>query len=168
MQGQHGLLLHALDRHEPHLGPGPGHAQGRGIRGVVLLAHSYVRRDLIAVPGSGHGRREPACPWVQQGRAKTWRPAGHVLATRTVTRADQPASSENGSWTRLLYLSASTSRSAGSTSTSVLPARASPSTMTPKRWRRWSSVCSLLSRRWSCLKPPAAWRSALPAPSPRP
>ena len=37
-----------------------------------------------------------------------------------------------------------------------------------KRWRRWSSACSPLSRRWSCSRPPAAWRSALPAPWPRP
>src|SRR4051794_34433241 len=47
MQGQHGLLLHALDRHEPHLGPGPGHAQGRGIRGVVLLALFHERPDCL-------------------------------------------------------------------------------------------------------------------------
>src|SRR3954449_4122422 len=47
MQGQHGLLLPALDRHEPHLGPGPGHAQGRGIRGVVLLALFHERPDCL-------------------------------------------------------------------------------------------------------------------------
>src|SRR5918993_4417006 len=53
------------------------------------------------------GRREPAFPWVQQGRVKTRCPTGHVLATRTVTRAAEPASSEAGSWTRLPPSSAS-------------------------------------------------------------
>ena len=38
VQRQHGLLRHALDRHERHLGPKAGDAQGRRIHGVVLLA----------------------------------------------------------------------------------------------------------------------------------
>jgi hypothetical protein len=47
VQGKYGLLLHTLDGHEPHLGPGPGHAQGRGICGVVLLAFFHERPDRL-------------------------------------------------------------------------------------------------------------------------
>src|SRR4051794_29913974 len=67
------------------------------------------------------GRREPAVPRVHEGRAKTWRPAGRVPATRTVTRARQPASSETGSWTRLPPSSASTSPSVGFVSAPLIP-----------------------------------------------
>src|SRR5919199_469641 len=81
------------------------------------------------------GRREPARPQVHQGRGRTWGLAGRVLATRTVTRAEKPASSETGSWTRLPPSSASTSPSTGSTSTRVPPARASPPTTTTRAWR---------------------------------
>src|SRR4051794_2168100 len=42
------------------------------------------------------GRREPARPQVHRGRGRTWRLAGRVLATRTVTRARQPASAKPG------------------------------------------------------------------------
>src|SRR3954451_20499695 len=86
------------------------------------------------------GRREPAVPRVHEGRVKTWRPAGRVPATRTVTRARQPASSETGSRTRLPRSSASTFPSFGSTSTRAPPARASRSATTTRAWRRWSSA----------------------------
>src|SRR5689334_15042650 len=86
------------------------------------------------------GRREPAVPRVHEGRVKTWRPAGRVPPTRTVTRARQPASSETGSWTRLPPSSASTSPSGGSTSTRAPPGSASRSTTTSRAWRRWSSA----------------------------
>jgi hypothetical protein len=33
---------------------------GPAIIGSDNLSHSYVRRDPIAVPGLGHGRREPS------------------------------------------------------------------------------------------------------------
>jgi hypothetical protein len=59
MQGQDALLLHALGRHELHVGPGRGFTDRSGICGIVLLSllykglHRFGRDQLHAVPEAG-------------------------------------------------------------------------------------------------------------------
>src|SRR4051812_3173041 len=113
------------------------------------------------------GRRETARPQAHQGRGRTRGLAGRVPATRTVTRAEKPASSETGSWTRLPPSSASTSPSGGSTSTCAPPARASPPPTTTRAWRGSSSARPPPRPRPACSEPPAG-RGGGPPPAPPP